>query len=143
MRWHKEKRTDDGVLRHPADGQEWKEFDKMHESFSQDPRNVRLGLATDGFNPFSNMSSSYSIWPVILLPCNLPPWKCLKAPFFILSMLIPGPTSPGNDIDIFLEPLIDELKELWDNGIETYDASTSAKFSLRAAMLWTINDLPA
>ncbi|XP_057794760.1 uncharacterized protein LOC131011035 [Salvia miltiorrhiza] len=101
MRWHKEKRTDDGVLKHPADAQEWKDFDKRYESFGQEPRNVRLGLASDGFNPFSNMSLTHSTWPVILLPYNLPPWKCLKAPFFILSMLIPGPKSPGNDIDIF------------------------------------------
>ncbi|KAG8367020.1 hypothetical protein BUALT_Bualt16G0029000 [Buddleja alternifolia] len=142
MRWHKEKCENDGVLRHPADAGEWKEFDKTHESFAQDPRNVRLGLATDGFNPFSNMSLSHSTWPVILLPYNLPPWKCLKAPFFILSMLIPGPTSPGNDIDVFLEPLIDELKDLWDHGVETYDASTGTNFNLRAAILWTIHDFP-
>lgn len=56
-------------------------------------------------------------------------------------MLIPGPTSPGNDIDVFVEPLVNELKDLWENGIETYDASTSTKFSLCAAILWTINDL--
>ncbi|KAG8372858.1 hypothetical protein BUALT_Bualt12G0110700 [Buddleja alternifolia] len=142
MRWHKEKCENDGVLRHPADAGEWKEFDKTHESFAQDPRNVRLGLATDGFNPFSNMSLSHSTWPVILLPYNLPPWKCLKAPFFILSMLIPGPTSPGNDIDVFLEPLIDELKDLWDHGVETYDASTGTNFNLCAAILWTIHDFP-
>ncbi|KAI3465227.1 hypothetical protein Pfo_021890 [Paulownia fortunei] len=128
----RKKRTDDGVLRHPVDAKEWKEFNKMHESFAQDPRNVRLGLATDGFNPFSNMNLSYSTWPVILLPYNLPPWKCLKAYFFIMSMLIPGQTSPGNAIYVFLELLIDELKDLWDHGVETYDASTSTKFSLRA-----------
>ncbi|XP_057771180.1 uncharacterized protein LOC130990991 [Salvia miltiorrhiza] len=143
MRWHLEQRTDDGVLRHPADAQEWKDFDKKYESFGQEPRNVRLGLASDGFNPFSNMNLSHSTWPVILLPYNLPPWKCLKAPFFILSMLIPGPKSPGNDIDVFQEPLIDELKELWDHGIETYDASTDSLFNLHAAVLWTINDFPA
>ncbi|KAL3838469.1 hypothetical protein ACJIZ3_023060 [Penstemon smallii] len=143
MRWHKERRVDDGILRHPADAEEWKEFDKLHESFAEDPRNVRLGLATDGFNPFSNMSTSYSTWPVILLPYNLPPWKCMKSPFFILSMLISGPKSPGNDIDVFLEPLIEELHDLWSYGVETYDASDGTSFFLRAAILWTINDFPA
>ena len=110
MRWHKEKRVNDGVLRHPADAEAWKEFDKMHNSFSQDPRNVRLGLASDGFNPFSNMNTSHSTWPVLLVPYNLPPWKCMKSPFFIMSLLIPGPKSPGNEIDVYLQPLIDELK---------------------------------
>ncbi|XP_028098367.1 uncharacterized protein LOC114298062 [Camellia sinensis] len=51
MTWHKDKRVDDGVLRHPADGEAWKDFDRLHPTFSADPRNVRLGLATDGFNP--------------------------------------------------------------------------------------------
>ena len=55
MRWHKEKCLNDSVLRHPANSQEWKQFDELHFSFSSDPRNVRPGLASDGFNPFNNM----------------------------------------------------------------------------------------
>lgn len=31
---------------------------------------------------------------------NLPPWKCMKNPFFTMSLLIPGPKSPRNDIDV-------------------------------------------
>ncbi|CAL9004927.1 unnamed protein product, partial [Prunus brigantina] len=52
MRWHKEKRVDDDVMRHPADGEAWKAFDRTFPEFAADPRNVRLGLATDGFNPW-------------------------------------------------------------------------------------------
>ena len=74
MRWHKEKRVDDGEsLRHPADSLVWKNFDKDHVGFAQDARNVRLGLASDGFNLFRNISNAYSIWPVIVFPYNLPP----------------------------------------------------------------------
>ncbi|RVW97993.1 hypothetical protein CK203_028978 [Vitis vinifera] len=120
----------------------WKNFDNVHPSLALEPRNVRLGLASDGFNPFGNMSISYSMWPVVLIPYNLPPWMCMKQTFFMLSLLIPGPTAPGNDIDIYLQPLIDELNDLWDVGVETYDASTK-KFCMRAAILWTINDFPA
>ncbi|KAK9286236.1 hypothetical protein L1049_014622 [Liquidambar formosana] len=144
MRWHKEKRlVEKNVLRHPADSQAWVEFDKEHEWFAQEPRNVRLGLATDGFNPFSNMSNSYSMWPVVVVPYNLPPWKCMKEPFFMMSLLIPGPKSLRNDIDVYLRPLINELKELWENGVQTYDASTEENFQMHAAVLWTINDFPA
>ncbi|KAF7150380.1 hypothetical protein RHSIM_Rhsim02G0158700 [Rhododendron simsii] len=144
MTWHKDKRVEEeGVMRHPADSLTWKDFDQKHESFASDPRNVRLGLASDGFNPYGNMSNSYSVWPVILVPYNLPPWKCMKDPFFMLTLLIPGRKSPGVDIDVFLRPLIDELKELWSIGVDTYDAVTKQIFQLRAALLWTINDLPA
>lgn len=67
MRWHKEERVDDGVLRHPADSMAWKAFDERYPDFSNDPRNVRLGLASDGFQPYGNMSANHSIWPVVLV----------------------------------------------------------------------------
>ena len=102
------------MMRHPVDSLASKNFDKVHPSFAQEPRNVRLDLASDGFNPFGNMSISYSMWPVVLIPYNLPPWMCMKQTFFMLSPLIPSLTAHGNDIDIYLQPLIDELNELWE-----------------------------
>ena len=64
------------------------------------------------------------MWHVVLIPYNLPPWMCMKHTFFMLSLLILGPIVLGNDIDIYLQPLIDELNDLWEVGVETYDAST-------------------
>lgn len=63
------------------------------------------------------MNNSYSMWPVLVFPYNLPPWKCMKEPFLMMSLLIPGPKSPGKDIDAYLRPLVEELKELWDVGV--------------------------
>ncbi|CAL9021492.1 unnamed protein product, partial [Prunus brigantina] len=80
------------------DGEAWKEFDRTFPEFAADPRNVRLGLATDGFNP---------------------------------------------SIDVYLRSLVDELKDLWTNGVRTYDKSTGKMFTLRAAVMWTVNDFPA
>ena len=77
MTWHHDKHVDDGLLRHPADSKAWKNFDELHESFSSEKHNVRLGLASDGFNPYGNMSTSHSTWPVVLVPYNLPPWMCI------------------------------------------------------------------
>ncbi|XP_052172287.1 uncharacterized protein LOC127788215 [Diospyros lotus] len=143
MRWHEEGRTKDGIMRHPADSLAWQSFDEQHPKFAEDSRNVRLGLAFDGFNPFRTMTISYSIWPVVLMPYNLPPWLCMKQPYFILSLLIGGPRAPGDNIDVFLQPLIQELQELWSEGIETYDASRKEMFHVHAALLWTINDFLA
>jgi hypothetical protein len=142
MRWYIDKRVDDGISRHPADSEEWKEFDVQHPRFAFEPRNVRLGLATDGFNPFGNMNNSYSMWPVILIPYNLPLWLVMKEPFFMLPLLIPGPHQPGNEIDVYMRPLVDELKELWQDDALTYDASSGMKFQMHAALLWTIHDYP-
>ena len=90
MRLYRNKHVDDGISRHPADSEEWKEFDLQHPEFALKPRNVRLGLATDEFNPFGNMNNSYKMWPVILIPYNLPPWLVMKEPFFMFSLLIPS-----------------------------------------------------
>ena len=55
MHWHKELRIEElGVLHHPVDGKVWKHLDKTYPDFASDPRNVRMGLASDGFNLFCN-----------------------------------------------------------------------------------------
>ncbi|XP_021831746.1 uncharacterized protein LOC110771708 [Prunus avium] len=142
MRWHFKDCVKDGVLRHPADSEAWKSFNQIHESFGVEPRNVRLGLATDGFNPFGNMNLHYSIWPVLIYPYNLPPWMCMKEPYVFMTLLIPGPKGPCHDIDAYMRPLIDELRTLWEIGVETYDIYAKQNFQMRAALLWTINDYP-
>ncbi|KAG8389720.1 hypothetical protein BUALT_Bualt01G0008100 [Buddleja alternifolia] len=54
-----------------------------------------------------------------------------------------GPKSPGKSLDGYLQPLIDELKTLWDVGVETYDASRKQNFQMKATLMWTISDFPA
>ncbi|XP_057756143.1 uncharacterized protein LOC130975353 [Arachis stenosperma] len=143
MSWHHNERVKDGSLRHPADGESWKAFDNRHEDFAKEPRNVRLGLASDGFNLFRTLSSTHSTWLVVLMVYNLPLWMSMKPDYFMLSLLILGPQSPENDIDVYLQPLIEELKELWESGVETYDSKENKIFNMRACLLWTINDFPA
>jgi hypothetical protein len=114
----------------------------MHPEFAGDSRNIRLAFATDGFNPFRTMNVSYSIWPGICIPYNFPPSMCMKQSNFILSLLIPGRSGPGSDMDVFLEPLINDLLDMFNKGVRTYDASEREFFQLRAAVLWTITDFP-
>ncbi|GKD96269.1 hypothetical protein Tco_1380166, partial [Tanacetum coccineum] len=115
----------DNISTHPVDGKAWKDFDTKYPDFAAEPRNVRLELAADGFNPFGNLSQSYSMWLVILTTYNLP-------------------KSPGKDIDVYLRPLIDNLNDLWAKpGVETIDIATGLKFNMRAMVLWTTNDFPA
>ncbi|KAG9458168.1 hypothetical protein H6P81_002676 [Aristolochia fimbriata] len=144
MTWHYTVgTTEDGKMCHPRDSIAWKHFDAQHSAFSSDPRSVRLGLASDGFSPFKICSgSSHSRWPVVLIVYNLPPWLAMKQSLFIMSLLIDGPKSPGNDIDVYLQPLIDELQMLW-GGVRTFDAEKGEYFQMRAAVMWTINDFPA
>ncbi|KAL4028340.1 hypothetical protein IC575_011533 [Cucumis melo] len=79
----------------------------------------------------------------MLVTYNLPPWLCMKRKFFMLTALISGPKQPGNEIDVYLVPLVDDLKILWHDGVECYDAYQDQCFRLKAILLWTINDFPA
>jgi len=107
-----------------------------------DSRNLRIAFATDGFNPFRTMNVSYSVWPGICIPYNFPPSMCMKQSNFILSLLIPGRHGPGSDMDVYFEPLVYDLLDMFKNGVRTYDASKGEFFQLRAAVLWTISDFP-
>lgn len=40
----------------------------------------------------------------------------------MLSLLIFEPKQLVNNIDIYLEPLIDDLKSIWNEGVTVYDA---------------------
>ncbi|KAL6347804.1 hypothetical protein AAG906_026333 [Vitis piasezkii] len=53
------------------------------------------------------------------------------------------PRQLGKNIYVYLSPLVDDLKTLWEKGIETYDAHLHEVFTLKAILLWTINDFPA
>ncbi|XP_028965019.1 uncharacterized protein [Malus domestica] len=141
MRWHKEGWVNDDIMRHPADGEACKEFDRMYPDFAADLRNVRLGLATDGFNPFGVLNQNHSTWPVVLFPYNLPPWKYMKKEYMMLTLLISEDL--GKSIDVYLRPLVDELKDLWENGVRTYDKYIGQMFTMRAAVMWIVNDFPA
>ena len=58
-------------------------------------------------------------------------------------MLILGPKQPGYDINIYLAPLIDDLKLLCEDGENCFDAYKQEYFTLWAILLWTTNDFSA
>lgn len=64
----------------------------------------------------------------------------MKQSSFILLVIIPGEKMPGNDINVYLQPLIQELKELWYDGVQTLDSSRNETFKIRATLMWTISD---
>jgi hypothetical protein len=53
MRWHhkgKRESEDPDIMSHPADSEAWQTLDRFDPEFARDPRSVRLGFSTDGFN---------------------------------------------------------------------------------------------
>jgi hypothetical protein len=79
-------------------------FDLSHDKdFSNDPRNIRFGLGTDGMDPFGEMRYPHSTWPIIMCIYNLPPWLCHKRKYLLLTTLISGPKQAG--IDMFFRTI--------------------------------------
>ena len=143
MRWRKNRKgRADGLMVHPSDSDAWKALDSFDPDFASDERNVRIGLATESFTPFNMTAASYSCWPIFAILYNLPPDLCMKDEFMILCLIIPRPEHPGIKLNVMLEPLIEELIELWA-GVEAYDTYKKEKFKLRAAYLWSIHDFLA
>ncbi|XP_074328252.1 uncharacterized protein LOC141666154 [Apium graveolens] len=107
MRWHKEGRKSDGMLSHPGDSPQWRTIDGKFPEFGREVRNLRLGLYADDMNLYRTLSSQHSTWLVLLTIYNLPPWLCMKRKYIMLTLLIPGPKEPRNNIDIYLQPIIE------------------------------------
>jgi hypothetical protein len=74
----------------PTDGYAFKEIAVKWIEFIDEPRNVRISLATDGVNPFGELRSVYSMWPIFVISNNIPPWKSIKREHIMLTMIIPG-----------------------------------------------------
>ncbi|KAL0433367.1 UNVERIFIED_CONTAM: hypothetical protein Slati_2671000 [Sesamum latifolium] len=114
----------------------------MYLNFAEEPRNVRLGLCTDGFVPHGQYDRTYSCWIVILTGYNSPRCICMSSEYMFL-MVIPGPSNSKRLIDMYLEPLIEELLQLWYVGVQMHDNAMNQAFIMRAVLMWTVNDLPA
>jgi len=65
----------------------------------------------------------------------------MTKPYMFLSCVVLGSFNPTVGIDAYLQPLIDDMKNLW-NGVPTYNVSRKQNSMMRAALMWTINGFP-
>ena len=119
MVWWALNKSDGDIVTHVSHSKQWEYIDNVFkEIFAEEDRNACLAVCTNGMNPTSDKRSIHSLWPVLLLNYNIALWLTTKKYFIMLVILIPGSKSiTGDHIDIYLNPLIDELVLLWDEGI--------------------------
>jgi hypothetical protein len=72
-----------------------------------------------------------------------PPWLCHKRKYLLLTTLISGPNQAGNDIDVFLKPLMEDMQKLWEYVVNMWDEYSRQRFKLKAIICYMINDNPA
>ncbi|KAL2228759.1 UNVERIFIED_CONTAM: hypothetical protein Sindi_1855600, partial [Sesamum indicum] len=80
------------------------------------PRNVRLSLWTDGRAPHGQYGRTYSCRPIILTAIQSPLGMCMSAE---VIMVILDPSNPKRFINVYLEPLIEDLQNLRHVGVLT------------------------
>ena len=108
-------------------------------NYFMDPRDVALGLSTDGYGIFTRGQAT--AWPLIMFNYNLPPEIRFHSDNLLALGVIPGPKKPA-DVDSFLIPLAEELFQL-AAGVKAYDVLSSSHFNLRAFLLVVFGDFPA
>lgn len=67
----------------------------------------------------------------------------MKRKYVLLSMLISGPKQPRNNLDVYLNPLIEYLRVLWEKDIDLEDVYQGETFKMCAMLFCTINEFPA
>ena len=60
-----------------------------------------------------------------------------------LTVIVPGTENPKEKLDVYLQPLIAELKELWEVRVQAYEILKKQNFQLRVVLMWTISDFVA
>jgi hypothetical protein len=89
------------------------------------------------------MSNSHSVWLELLSIYNIPPWLCNKRKYMMMLILISDPQQPGININVYLGPLMDDMKKLWLEGIQIYDVFKKEPFTLHGMILCTVTALPS
>ena len=110
--WHASHRSELGAMRIPIDSIAMKHIeDAWPEKFKDEVWSLRLSIAMDGINPYSLQNTNYFVWPIVVINNNIPPWFFVKNEHLMLSLIVLGRRQVKN-MDVYLQPLVDELKEL-------------------------------
>jgi hypothetical protein len=82
-------------------------------------------------NPFGENRTVHSTWPVILVMYNIPTLLCHKRKYLMLSILIQDLKQAGIDIDVFLEPPMEDMVKLLNEGVRMWDKYQHEYFTLK------------
>lgn len=132
----------EGYLADIFDGRVWTEWQYVNgKPFLAAPRNYAFMLNVDWFQPFKH--SLYSVGALYMVLMNLPRSERFKPENVFLVGIIPGPHEPKLNINTYLQPLVAELKSLWETGVsvKVHDSTTTKLF--HAALLCVGCDIPA
>ena len=96
---------------------------------------VAYAFSTDGVEV-----GKETMWPITLTNLTDPPWLRYKLANVTIVGFVPGNIS---DIGSFLEPLVDDLKELSETGLRVYDSYLKRHVTVKVHLSVVSADTPA
>ena len=101
--WHASHRSELGVIRIPTDSIAMKHIeDTWTKKFKDEVQSLQLSIGMDGVNPYSLQNTNYSIWPVVVINNNIPPWFSMKNEHLMLALIVLGRRQVKN-MDVYLQ----------------------------------------
>ena len=122
-----------GLMCDVYDGSVWKSFIDVGDVFT-----VGLLLNVDWFQPYKHVA--YSVGAIYITLLNLPRQLRYRREHTLVVGIIPGPHEPKLHMNSYLEPLVEELLQLW-KGIEM-ETSLGPK-QVKAILVCGACDIPA
>lgn len=136
-------RSNHNMLADVYDGRVWSEFiSYKSEPFLSEPLSLGLIINNiDWFQPYKHVN--YSVGAIYLVILNLSRNVRYKRENMILVGILPGPKEPSRDINSYLQPLVDELLDLWKGVLFSNVYGFSCQKQVRCALLCASTDIPA
>ena len=137
------RQTDEQLYGDVYDGKVWKSFQRWsNRDFLSLPRSYSLMLNVDWFQPFKHRKD-VSVGVLYMVIMNLPRSERFKRENVIIVGIIPALSKEPSSLNTFLNPLIDELKALW-NGVKVKTKNAPIQGAeVRAALICCASDIPA
>ena len=136
-------RSSDNIMQDVYDGQVWKDFQEVSGlPFLSSSYCFGLMVNVDWFQPYKH--TTCSVGAIYLTVMNLPRSVRFKRENMILVGILPGPSEPKHDINSYLEPLVNELLDLWTGvSMQVRKSSEVSQEVVKCALLCVACDLPA
>lgn len=138
----RERNCPSGILNDIYDGRIWHEFgSEAKGNFLSYQRHLGLMLNVDWFQPFEHVQ--YSVGVIYAVVLNLPREERFKLENIMLIGIVPDMKGEP-PLNTFIEPLVSELKLLWETGLQccSFESPNSA-VTCKVALMCVGCDIPA
>jgi hypothetical protein len=112
--WHASHISDPWLMWVSTDSLSMKHMeDTWLDKFKDKVQSLQMSIVIDGVNPHFLQNTNYYVWLVVVINNNIPRWFSENNEYLMLALIF-SCRRHVNWIDVFLQLLINELKQLWE-----------------------------